>query len=220
MSGLPSGTGIHLTDSASELNGSKNLGDAAEQLISGMRETHYQHKTHADRASGDYDMDCSGFVDYLLKHLAPAQFAQVGVEPGHARPRAAMYFQLFNRLRASPLPGWEAVPKLHDARRGDIIAWQLTASTQVPGDTGHVVIVAAPPVEQTDGSCRVEIYDSSVIHHDDDSRPEGTNGIGKGVITIRVDGQGEAVGFQFNSLAHFHREPIAIGRLVNPSGGH
>jgi hypothetical protein len=56
-------------------------------------------------------MDCSGFVDYLLRQIAPAQFAQLRVEPGHARPRAAMYFELFNRLRKSPLPGWEPVEK-------------------------------------------------------------------------------------------------------------
>ena len=215
MSGLPSAAGIYLANSISGLNGSENLGDAAERLLSGMRETHYQHSTHVDRAGGVYDMDCSGFVDYLLKRIAPAQFAQLQIEPGHARPRAAMYFELFKGLHKSPLPGWEVVQKLGDARRGDIIAWQLVSSTQESGDTGHVVIVAAAPVEQTDGLYRVEVYDSSEIRHDNDSRPEGTNGVGKGVITFRVDAFGEPVGFQFNSHAHFHEEPIAIGRLVN-----
>ncbi len=43
--------------------------------------------------------------------------------------------------RQQPLPGWEAVPQLGFAQRGDIIAWELQASTQEPGDTGHVVIV-------------------------------------------------------------------------------
>jgi hypothetical protein len=108
---------------------SENLGDAAEKLLSGVRETHYQHRTHVDRSRGAYDMDCSGFVDYLLEQIAPAQLAPLRIEPGHKRPRAAMYFDLFTRLNKSPLPGWEAVPKLGKARRGDIIAWQLTAST-------------------------------------------------------------------------------------------
>ena len=215
MSGLPSATGIHLANSISGLTGSENLGDAAERLLSRTRKTHYQHRTHVDRAGGVYDMDCSGFVDYLLKRIAPAQFAQLRIEPGHARPRAAMYFELFKGLHKSPLPGWEVVQNLGDARRGDIIAWQLAASTQEPGDTGHVVIVAAAPVEQTNGLYSAEVYDSSGIRHDDDSRPEGTSGVGKGVITFRVDASGEPVGFQFNSHAHFHGEPIAIGRLVN-----
>jgi hypothetical protein len=195
---------------------SENLGDAAERLLSEMRETHYQHRMHADKSRGAYDMDCSGFVDYLLQQIAPAQFVTLRIEPGHTRPRAAMYFDLFTRLNESPLPGWEPVPKLGEARRGDIIAWQLATSTYEAGDTGHVVIVAAAPVEQTNNLYRVEVYDSSVIHHDEDSRPEGTNGVGEGVISFRVNASGKPVGFQFNSRAHYHGEPIAIGRLVNP----
>ncbi len=35
------------------------------------------------------------------------------------------------------------------------------------------------------------------------------------VITFAVDDQDSPVGFQFNSQAHFHQEPIAIGRLVH-----
>jgi hypothetical protein len=193
---------------------SENLGDAAERLLSGVRETHYQHRTHVDKSRGVYDMDCSGFVDYLLEQNAPSQLAPLKIEPGHTRPRAAMYFDLFTRLNKSPLPGWEAVAKLGETRRGDIIAWQLAASTDQPGDTGHVVIVAAAPVEQTTHLYRVQVYDSSVIHHDEDSRAEETNGVGTGVITFRVDASGQPIGFQFNSHAHYHGEPIAIGRLV------
>jgi hypothetical protein len=213
---LRSAAGIHLTNKVNGSDGSENLGDAAERLLSGMRETHYQHRIHADKSRGVYDMDCSGFVDYLLKQIAPAQFAPLRIEPGHTRPRAAMYFDLFTRLDKSPSPGWEAVPKLGEVRRGDIIAWELAAATDKPRDTGHVVIVAAAPVEQTNHLFRIQVYDSSVIHHDDDSRPEGTNGVGEGVITFRVDTNGKPIGFQFNSHAHYHGEPISIGRLVNP----
>ena len=58
-----------------------------------------------------------------------------------------MYFDLFTGLNKSPSPGWEAVPKLGEIQRGDIIAWELAASTEKPGDTGHVVIVAAAPAD-------------------------------------------------------------------------
>jgi hypothetical protein len=74
--------------------------------------------------------------------------------------------------------------------------------------------VAAAPVLKTKGFYRVEVYDSSGIHHDDDSRPEHTSGVGEGIITFRVNESGEPIAFQFNSRAHFHTEPIAIGRLV------
>ena len=48
-----------------------------------------------------------------------------------------------------------------------------------------MVIVAAPPVLAKIGEYRVAVYDSSGIHHDDDSRPKETSGIGKGVITFQ-----------------------------------
>jgi hypothetical protein len=199
---------------ALDLNRGENIADAAEQLIGEIRETHYQHQTNAIQSAGIYDMDCSGFVDFLLKRIAPEQYTDLPNEPGHTRPRAAIYFELFNGLPRNARRGWKSINRLVDAQRGDIIAWALTASTQKPGDTGHVVIVAAPPVMTKKREYRVAVYDSSGIHHDDDSRPKSTTGIGKGVITFEVDDQGVPVGFQFNSQAHFHQEPIAIGRLV------
>jgi hypothetical protein len=206
---------VHQEDSTLPGTNRENLADAAQHLFSDMRETHYQHKTHVERAEGVYDMDCSGFVDYLLKRIAPGQFGQLHVEPGHARPRATMYFQLLHDLLKQPLRGWTAVRQLAHAQRGDVIAWELQASTQGPGDTGHVVIVAAAPIQVTEMIYRVEVYDSSGIRHDDDSRPEQTSGIGRGTITFRVNEKGEPIAFQFNSRAHFHEEPIAIGRLVS-----
>lgn len=200
--------------SASDLGVGENIADAAEKLIGDIRETHYQHKTYVVPSEGIYDMDCSGFVDYLLKRVAPQQYANLPIETGHARPRAAMYFDLFHGLPGNPAAGWKSIDRLANAERGDILAWSLEASTQKPGDTGHVVIVAGPPVLANKHEYKIAVFDSSGIHHDDDSRPKGTNGIGKGVITFRVDDLGAPVGFQFNSLARFRLEPIAIGRIV------
>jgi hypothetical protein len=103
-------------------------------------------------------MDCSGFVDFLLKRIAPEQYAYLPIEPGHTRPRAAVYFELFNGLPPNGGRGWKSINRLVDAQRGDIIAWALTASTQKPGDTGHVVIVAAPPLVTNKGKFRVTVY--------------------------------------------------------------
>jgi hypothetical protein len=199
---------------AADASREQNIADAAEKLIGDIRETHYQHKTYVVQRAGIYYMDCSGFVDYLLKRVAPEQYAVVPVETGHPRARAAMYFDLFHGLLDHPVAGWKSIERLADARRGDIIAWALEASTPKPGDTGHVVIVAAPPVQAGGSEYRVQVYDSSGIHHDDDTRPKGTNGIGEGVILFKVDDRGVPIGFRFNSHAHPHLEPIAVGRIV------
>jgi len=192
----------------------EDLADAAEQVLNSVQETHYQHRTHVDTAAGVYDLDCSGFVDYLLKRLAPAQFAQLPIEAGHTRPRAQTYYEFLHGLRRTPLSGWESVQRLTAARRGDLLAWKRVALIQEKGDTGHVAIVAGPPIVQTDGSVKVAVYDSSAARHDADSRADGTNGVGKGVITFRVNLQGEPIAVRFNSEANFSTKPIAIGRLT------
>jgi hypothetical protein len=148
----------------------------------------------------------------LLKRFAPRQFAALPVEPGHARPRAATYYELIHGLIQHPLPGWAPIQKLAEAQPGDIIAWELSAPAR--SDTGHVAIVAEAPVQVAPDLFTVTVYDSSRIPHDNDSRPEGTSGLGKGTITIRVNQQGEPIEFRFNSRARFHAEPIAIGRVV------
>jgi hypothetical protein len=132
----------HLEEVTPTPNAAEQLAAAAERLLGDVRETHYQHRTHVDAVEGVYDMDCSGFVDYLLKRVAPRQFAEIPIEPGHARPRAAVYFEFLHRLVGQPLPDWRAIRQLSHAQCGEIIAWELQASTQEPGDTGHVVIPA------------------------------------------------------------------------------
>jgi len=198
---------------ANDGGSSEVLADAARQLIGNIRETHYQHRTHVVASDGIYDMDCSGFVDYLLKRVAPDRYAQIPIEQGHFRPRAAVYYHFFADLPETHTPGWELIKQIAGAKAGDIIAWALTSSRQ--GDTGHVVIVAGRPVTVATDESTVEVYDSSGILHDDDSRPAGTTGVGRGVITFKVDELGSPVGFRFNSNAHLHVEPIAIGRIID-----
>jgi hypothetical protein len=54
--------------------------------------------------------------------------------------------------------------------------------------------VAAAPVLEGKNLYGVEVYDSSGIHHDKDSRqPEHTSGIGKGIIRFQVNEAGEPI---------------------------
>jgi hypothetical protein len=119
---------------------SQTLADAAAETLGSIKETHYQHKTHVDKAAGVIDLDCSGFVDYLLKRIAPDQYNQLPIEAGHTRPRAEVYYEFFAGLTQTPKPGWESVQHFSDLRKGDIIAWKKEAAAQESGDTGHVFL--------------------------------------------------------------------------------
>jgi hypothetical protein len=102
----------------------QGLADAAEQDLHLVKETHYQHKTHIDKAAGVFDLDCSGFVDHLVKQVAPQQYDRFPIELRHTRPRAEVYYQFFVDLAETPKPGWRAVSRFAELRRGDLIAWK------------------------------------------------------------------------------------------------
>jgi hypothetical protein len=191
-----------------------NLADTAEEDLKAVKETHYQHKTHLDKAAGVFDVDCSGFVDHLLKQAAPQQFSVLSIEPGHTRPRAEAYYELFAGLELNPKPGWKAIRRFSDLQRGDIIAWKKELSANESGDTGHVMVVAGPPARRDNNSYRLTVYDSTKSPHDNDTRAAGMDGIGKGDLFFYVDGQDAPVAFQFASQRKVHDAPISMGRLT------
>ena len=194
-------------------------GDALAALaateIATAQETHYTYHSHIDHTAGIYDTDCSGFVDDLLQQVAPDAYAAVPAEQGFSGPRAYMFERFFAALPADgELDGWQAVLQLPDAQPGDVLAWELEPLTP-DHDTGHVLVIAAAPQPNADGTFSVGVSDASTIRHQDDSRAPGTNGIGSGTITFRVNGDGVPTEFRFDTHDHFHSVPIAIARLVD-----
>jgi hypothetical protein len=191
----------------------QGLADAAEQDLRLVRETHYQHKTHIDKTAGVFDLDCSGFVDHLVKQVAREQYDQLPIEPGHTRPRAEVYYHFFVELARTPEPGWKAVSRFAELRRGDLIAWKKETAAQETGDTGHVMVVGAAPTRLGNGSYRLTVYDSTNSPHDNDTRAPGADGIGRGDLFFYVNAQDAPIAFQFSSQRQVHDAPISMGRL-------
>jgi hypothetical protein len=191
----------------------QSLADVAEEDLNLVKESHYQHKTHIDKAAGVFDVDCSGFVDHLLKQVAPQQYDRLPIEPGHTRPRAEVYYQFFVELAQTPKPGWKAVSRFAELQRGDLIAWKKETAAQETGDTGHVMVVGGAPSRLGNGSYRLTVYDSTKSPHDHDTRAPGADGIGRGDLFFYVNAQDAPIAFQFSSQRHVHDAPISMGRL-------
>jgi hypothetical protein len=172
----------------------QGLADAAEQDLHSVKETHYQHKTHIDKTTGVFDVDCSGFVDHLLKRVAPQQYDRLPIEPGHTRPRAEVYYQFFVELAQTPKP------------------WKKETTSQETGDTGHVMVVGATPVRLGNAVYRLTVYDSTKSPHDNDTRAPGADGIGRGDLFFYVNAQDAPIAFQFSSQRQVHDAPISMGR--------
>ncbi len=187
---------------------------AAENVLKNLRETAYDHTPEVDEKAGRYRLDCSGLAAYLLRSAASWSLAAVPVGRGKSRPRAVDFTAIFACARNTPVPGWEAVPRVVDALPGDFIAWRREVLPE-KGNTGHIVMILEKPVRESDGTVRVRIFDATTGPHGDDTRPEGTTGVGVGTMWFRVDARGRPVAYHWSTRHYKPRtEPIALGRAV------
>ena len=200
------------------------VAEEAASAISHIVETHYTHTIIIDHAAGIYDCDCSGFVEHLLSRTFSDHLTPLFELSAPNRPQADIFYDFLASLptaaQSAGINGWRQVITLEAVARGDVLAWKLHGSEE-RGDTGHVVVVAEVPTRltgETDGAGQfaLEVYDSSVIEHFDDSRGSGPSfksGVGSGIIHIEVDAQGAPIAFQFHEAAQWHCVPIAVGRI-------
>jgi hypothetical protein len=188
-----------------------------------MKSTQYQHKTSVDRNAGSYRYDCVGFVSYALRQAVPEAWATALKVTGIAKgriPSPPKYRAFFAGLAETPQPGWQAVRKVSEIRRGDVVAWEHKTATAV----GHALIIGSDPVPGPEGSWTVEVYDSTSSPHTDDSRPEDEraqvlassgrrSGLGHGVMVLIADPvSGALTGFRWSVKARAITVPIAAGR--------
>ena len=85
------------TDTASAL--APKLAELAAHIVGSLTETHYTHTIHIDAPAGVFDVDCSGFVSYLLEQVADRHYQMVAASSPDPRPAGARL------LRLCRLPG-------------------------------------------------------------------------------------------------------------------
>jgi hypothetical protein len=123
---------------------SEQLASQGELIVNNLQQTDYQITEYIDAQNGVYDCDCNGFVGFVLEGFAPNHYNLIPKEANAPRPRAFEYYLFFSSPDLPAAGGWTAIRALHNARRGDIMAWELLDFQ--PGDnTGHVFFVADTP---------------------------------------------------------------------------
>jgi hypothetical protein len=193
------------------------LAEAARELAA-MKESTYSHTTNVVEATGTFDYDCSGFIDYALGRVLPAQLASLASAQGVSRPLAKHYEAFFESIPASTNKGgWTRVGRAIDLRPGDVVAW-LKPADVVSTNTGHVLMVRlAPTVNPARADeVLVPIYDSTASPHGStDSRAPSGEGLGTGTIGVLVDGKGAPVGYRWTGGTSVKLEytSVALGHL-------
>ena len=191
------------------------FGNRIAEVQSTMTETRYSHSTNIDLENGVLICDCSGFFDFILREEFPEHFVSLrgSEQPTRVRPLAVTYHETFTSSEdpASANGVWASIPSLMDARPGDIVAWRKKEITK-GSITGHVCMIASRPERIGKGLVKVRLIDSTTDPHQDDTRSEGTNGVGTGYRTFVVGAGGQPIG----KLVGSKQTPsnIAIGRMV------
>jgi len=187
----------------------------AQRILAAARETTYSHKTSIDEDEGRFDVDCSGFLGYLLRRVAPGARKEL-VAATVKRPLAKHFVGFIEGLPDGGTGHWRRVGRALDLRPGDVVAW-LRAPDSRSKDTGHVMLVAGTPVGH---GARVEIpiFDSTALKHGrGDRRAAGSRtGVGEGTIVLHVDGSGRPVAFRWSPTGKYreHATEIVLARVT------
>jgi hypothetical protein len=192
--------------------GSAGLIAEANRVLQTMTASSYSHKTHV--AGTVYAVDCSGFVDLLLARVEPAALAEVCAATVK-RPLAKHFVQFLSSDTAKR--NFHRLTRIQQLAPGDIIAWDKPEDV-TSTNTGHVMIVSAPPAQHQESLWAVPIIDSSAAPHgNSDARKRAhTTGIGQGVVLLEADPTGAPIAYHWTlaqgSLRHVTK--IALGRVL------
>jgi hypothetical protein len=191
------------------------LSEALRQL-GAMRSSSYTHTTRIDEASGTFDYDCSGLIDYSLARVAPGALHELQ-QATVRRPLAKHFVRFISSLPNGGKSGrWRRVESARDLRPGDIVAW-LKPDDVTTKNTGHVMIVRGPVSRDRSGQIAVPVIDSTSVRHgtgDSRYRTQST-GLGTGTMYLTVDAHGAPRGYLWShgSKSHEHATTIALGRV-------
>ncbi|HEX4356879.1 MAG TPA: hypothetical protein VH141_05130 [Pseudonocardia sp.] len=209
-------------------------GDASTALLSqvraelaAMRRTGYQHTTDVRPATGEYYYDCSGLLDYALARSAPADLEALPITTS-VRPLAEDFEHHLTAVAQGGVQGsaqgsvqgsadgpWQPVRAASELRPGDVVSW-LKPPTSTSTNTGHVMVVdqAATRNPARPTEWLVKVIDSTTGPHAQDSRSQGTDGLGTGTIGLQVDDSGAPTGFYWQGgvTAQPTLTQIALGR--------
>jgi hypothetical protein len=187
-------------------------------MLANLKDTGYQHVTDIDERTGEYYCDCSGLVSYVLRKELRAHYNAIPYPERFKHPRAVEFCKAFEAAPDTPLPGqlWQRVVRMSDLRPGDVAAWRKDP-LPAKGNTGHVVLVDSTAKKIAPGIWEVVVIDSTSLLHKDDTRPAGTNGVGRGTMYFKTDDDGRPVARATRSVdGPFIAGPIGIGRPVFP----
>lgn len=138
-----------------------------------------------DTSQGVYIVDCSTYVDNLLKLNYPRAYNSLVNSSGSAKPTSNDYYRFFTRLTTTSKRYWNKIDKVKQLQPGDILVFRSHNSKSVR-TRGHVMVVMNEPIPHKSGFL-VRVTDSASTGHSRDTREPATSGVGIGTLLLKIN---------------------------------
>ena len=168
--------------------------------------------TRFDYAKGIYVLDCSNYVDHILKNVSPHAYNSLVTASGAPTPASQHYYDFFNTLGDEADHYWNKIENVAALRPGDILVFRYKNS-RGSETGGHVMVVMDKPVRETN-IFFVKVADSAPTRHSQDTRQANEAGIGIGTLLLRVNPEtGKPSAFAWNVGSYWNKNvKIAMAR--------
>lgn len=186
----------------------KRLVNFVRNTVSSLHYSNYKMGgTTIDSSRGIYVVDCSTYVDHILKTVYPSAFNSLVVGTGTEKPTTDDYYDYFINLGYKSQRHWNTVDDVDDLRPGDILVFRF--KNAYGNETGgHVMVVMDQPAKDGD-TFLVRVADSAPTGHSEDTRLPRRSGIGIGTLMLKVDSK------TFQPYAYAWKEGARWQRNVN-----
>lgn len=161
----------------------KNLVTFVRNTVESIHYTTYKlGGTRIEPSRGIYVVDCSSYVDHILKTIYPRSYSSLAVWSGTQKPTTNDFYQYFRNLSDNS-QHWNSIDDAEELRPGDILVFR--SKNRMGEETGgHVMIVMDKPV-RNGNALLLRIADAAPARHSRDTRMPHASGIGIGSMLLK-----------------------------------
>lgn len=186
-----------------------------DKTVANLRYSYYKlGGKHFDLSRGIYVLDCSNFVDHILKETSPHAYSSLVSATGADAPASQHYYNFFTELSNDPDSYWNKVENVDELRPGDILVFRYK-NRRGTETGGHVMVVMNKPIRDDDVFL-VRVADSAPSGHSEDTRGR-TSGIGIGTLLLKANSRtGEPSAYAWGLGGYWNKNvSIAMARPVD-----
>ena len=183
----------------------KHIVDFVKSTVSTLRYSDYKlGGSKFDTSRGIYIVDCSSFVDHILKKVSPHAYTSLVNATGAPTPATQHYYEFFKELTNNSDDYWNKVNNVEQLRAGDILVFRTKQHGRHGSAAGHVMVVMEKPIKELDVYF-VRVADSAPARHSEDTRQHNEGGIGIGTLLLKAAKSGRPFAYAWSVGGYWNK---------------